>query len=247
MKVGTDGVLLGAWCRVDPHRDTAMLDIGTGTGVIALQLAQRTEGTGAMIDAVEIDPAASLAAARNFSASEWSDRLRLHNVDIKEFARTFNDSEAGYDHVVSNPPYFTGSLTSPDDRRTVARHAMSISYGDLMGCCARLLKPRGRVSLIVPAGGETERMARAADECGFYASRRTDVHSTPRSGPKRTLLEFSRRQSGRGGSPETETEIGAETTSERPAEHTSLVIEDRGPGTFSEEYRALTRDFYLYF
>jgi len=242
MKVGTDGVLLGTWCRVDPDRDGALLDIGAGTGVIALQLAQRTEGWGAAIDAVEIDPAASSAARRNFAASGWADRLRLHNADINSFA----DSDlhrAAYDHVVSNPPYFVGSLTSPDGSRTVARHAVSVSYDQLMACCARLLRPLGRVSLIVPAGAETERMVRAAEGCGFYVSRLTEVHSTPRSGPKRTLLEFSRTanalKSERGNSPE--------TIPEESAERTTLVIEGSGPGTFSDEYRVLTRDFYLYF
>jgi len=231
MKVGTDGVLLGAWCRLDGDSDRRLLDVGTGTGVIALQLAQRTEGWGAAIDAVELDPAASLVARANFAASGWGDRLALHNTDVKPFAAA-DAHRAAYYHVVSNPPYFVGSLTSPDAARTAARHTASLAYDDLVACCARLLRPSGRVSLVLPAGAETERMTRAAADHGFHVSRLTEVHSTPRSGPRRTLLEFSRHQP---------------AAPRHAPEHTTLVIAGSTPGTFSDEYRALTRDFYLRF
>jgi len=295
MKVGTDGVLLGAWCRVAPPHEVAMLDIGTGTGVIALQLAQRTAGIGTAcdavrggavqtddvradavqiddvrgdavrtdgvrIDAVEIDARACITAARNFAASAWSDRLKVYNADIKDFA---SDAarRAKYDHIVSNPPYFIGSLASPHAGRNTARHAVSVSYGELMECCALLLKPSGRVSLIVPAGAETDMMVREAARCGFVVSRRTDVHSTPTSGPKRTLLEFSRLQSGSAEraewadrtvsteptEPTESTNRALPTDNVEPSPRTTIVIEDGGAERFSEEYRALTRDFYLRF
>ena len=230
MKVGTDGVLLGAWCRIEPGHDKAILDIGTGTGVIALQLAQRTENADTKIEAIEIDPAACEAAARNFAASEWADRLTLHRMSIQEFSLAISAAET-FDHIVSNPPYFFDSLTSPDTSRNLARHTQSLNYDDLMKCCSGLLKPAGRISLIVPAGVETEKMIEAAQARDFAVSRLTEVHSTPKSGPKRTLVEFIRRNHTHGG----------------PVEPDVLVIEGAEQGTFSPEYRALTRDFYLYF
>ncbi len=232
MKVGTDGVLLGAWCRVEPT-DEAILDIGTGTGVIALQLAQRTENLGTLIEAVEIDPAAANRAQCNFDASEWGAppspcRIKLHTMAVQEFAEK---ETRRFDHIVSNPPYFADSLTSPDSSRTTARHTVSLSYEDLISACDRLLKPGGRISLVLPAGAETEKMIAVAGSHGFAVSRRMDVHSTLKSGPKRTLLEFSRQK-------------GEETNTPETA---SLTVEGVSTGTFSEEYRTLTRDFYLYF
>ena len=252
MKVGTDGVLLGAWCRLRPHTDKAILDIGTGTGVIALQLAQRTESWNATIEAVEIDPEASETARRNFAASPWSTRIELHAMPVQQFT-------ARFDHIVSNPPYFTDSLTSPDPSKTLARHTSSLSYDELIAVCNSLLLPNGRISLILPTGAQAERMIAAALEHGFAPSRLTEVHSTPLSGPKRLLIEFSRRpqhplQAPHATPPETALSLKtgkAPTTPPEPPipspETSSLVIEGAAPGTFSAGYRALTRDFYLYF
>ncbi len=240
MKVGTDGVLLGAWCRLDPRRDKAILDIGTGTGLVALQLAQRTEsfdlkaglGSESVIEAVEIDPVACEAARRNFEASEWAEKLVMHPpMTVQEFARLIQKK---FDHIVSNPPYFVDSLASPDVLRNTARHTGSLSYDDLMKCCFRLLKPDGRISLIVPAGHSTRVMIAEAVSAGFLPSRLTEVHSTPKSGPKRTLIEFLHT-------------AAAADSPVPPAESTTLIIGGDNPGAFSEEYRALTRDFYLYF
>jgi tRNA1Val (adenine37-N6)-methyltransferase len=243
MKVGTDGVLLGAWCRVNPRRDEVLLDMGTGTGVIALQLAQRTEsvgaGAGAVIEAVEIDPAACGAARRNFEASGWAGRLVMHPpVSVQEFART---TQNRFDRIVSNPPYFTESPALPDTRRNTARHTASLSYDDLVRCCFGLLNPAGRLSLILPAGAATRAMIAAAVSAGFLPSRLTEVHSTPRSGPRRTLVEFSR------AADITLTALRTDGTTRSAVvpESTSLTIGGNAPGTFSEEYRALTRDFYL--
>lgn len=223
MKVGTDGVLLGAWCRVAPE-DGALLDIGTGTGVIALQLAQRTEAWQSRVEAVEIDERSCLRAGENFRRSEWAGRLGLHCMPVQDFAR--DATPRSFDHIVTNPPYFTESLLPPDAARAQARHTGMLSFGELLDCCAGLLKPNGRISMVLPAA-EAGKMTAEALSMGFHASRRTEVWSTPKSGPKRILMEFSR--------------------SEAVAETSSLVIEDAGPGSFSEEYRALTRDFYLYF
>lgn len=298
MKVGTDGVLLGAWCRIEPDRDEAILDIGSGTGLIALQLAQRTEGFGARVEAVEVDPAACDVAWRNFEACEWRDRLGLHCASIQEFAGFYvrnvasGGAERGiegygaraagevdevgvargetngaggvarFDLIVSNPPFFVGALASPDAARTLARHTQSLSYDDLMECCRRLLKPHGRVSLVVPTGAETAKMIGAARACGFAVSRRTEVHSTPKSGPKRTLLEFSRLDfllaergrfcrgvaalaAGDCGVVESGSDDDVADCLEVAAD--VLVIGGSEAGSFSAEYRALTEDFYLYF
>jgi tRNA1Val (adenine37-N6)-methyltransferase len=233
MKVGTDGVLLGAWCRLAAPAPKAILDVGTGSGVIALQLAQRTEGEKTRIDAIEIDPAACETARRNFEASEWGDRLTAYRTAAQEFAAMYG-GEKQYDLIVSNPPYFVDSLASPDRVRNLARHAGSLSYDELIALCNRLLTPDGRVSLIVPAGAETQKMIATAEAHGFAPSRITTVHSTPKSGAKRTLIEFSRRIA------RPAAVVAAQT------ETAILTIHDEN-SDFSDEYRELTRDFYLYF
>lgn len=241
MKVGTDGVLLGAWCRIPSPPPEAILEIGTGTGVIALQLAQRTELTGTLIDAVEIDSTACATARRNFEASEWSDRLTAYNLAIQDFVEA--NIEGGirsiparkYALIVSNPPWFVDSLASPHSARNMARHAVSLSYDTLISLCDRLLEPHGHISLIIPAGTETKKMIAAASAKKFVTVRLTEVYSTPKSGPKRTLIEFSRHSD----------ELFA-----MPREVDTLTIQDGGvgsPGNFSARYRDLTRDFYLYF
>lgn len=223
MKVGTDGVLLGAWCRVR-QTDKRLLDIGTGTGVITLMLAQRTEIVSSTIDSVELNLQSCLKAQENFNASGWDGRINLHHLPVQEYAAGVQPGT--YDNIVSNPPYFIGSLLSPDASRNPARHTGTLSYEDLIAACSAMLAPDGIVSLILPAA-EGKIMTGLAEQSGFHVSRRTEVWSTPQSGPKRLLLEFSR-QAGE-------------------VETSSLIIEDDGPGTFSEEYRTLTRDFYLYF
>lgn len=224
MKVGTDGVLLGAWCRMRPE-DKLILDMGTGTGVIALMLAQRTEAFGSVVEAVEIDGPSCLKAQENFSASDWADRIRLHCVAVQEFAR--ESPSARFDHIISNPPYFVDSLNSPDAARNAARHTASLSHKDIILSCCKLLAPDGLLSLILPPV-EGEKMIETAVEHGSHLSRLMRVMSTPQSSPKRLLLEFSQRST---------------DMQELPP----LTIEDAGAGTFSEEYRALTRDFYLNF
>jgi tRNA1Val (adenine37-N6)-methyltransferase len=233
MKVGTDGVLLGAWCRVRPQ-DKLLLDIGTGTGVIALQLAQRTEMQNSFVEAVEIDEANCARARENFDRSEWTDRIRLHHSSIQDFVVATTDTTLAnhFDHIVSNPPYFTRSLASPDKARTLARHTASLGHGELIEACDRLLAPDGRISLILPVI-EAENLLKIAQDTGFWLSRRTEVWPTPRSGAKRLLIELSRAQ------------IQAQTQAPPPPELSTLVIEDAEAGTLSPEYRTLTRDFYL--
>lgn len=217
MKVGTDGVVLGAWFDVGGP-DVRILDVGTGTGLIALMAAQRNPA--ARIDAVEIDPSSCLDAQENFAASPWGDRLRLFG---ESFAAFCSRSEGGYDRIVSNPPYFVRSLRSPDDARTAARHADSLPFEELLGGVRGLLIPEGALSVILPCDAARE-FTLAALCVGLYRSRILYVRSVPGTEPKRVCMEFRFGE---------RTETVASLT---------LLGEDRTAG---EEYRALAGDFYL--
>lgn len=214
MKVGTDGVLLGAWVRVEPS-DRRILDIGTGTGVIALMLAQRSE---AFVIGVDIGDVSQ--ARENAAASPWSDRVEMAQCPVQRFS-----APEPFDLIVSNPPYFVDSLTCPDPGRTLVRHATELSFSDLHDAVVRLLSPEGRFCLILPPA-ETELFL---TECrGLFLSRRTEVHSTPGSGVRRILSEFRR------------------TLQSVPVVE-KLTIGTGAHEEYTEEYRNLTRDFYLKF
>ena len=214
MKVGTDGVLLGAWTPVRDSR--RILDIGTGTGLIALMLAQRSD---AIIDAVEIDKPASEEAKLNFEQSRWSDRLKVFHTDFQLFAELSAES---YDLIVSNPPFFVNSLKTSSAALSVARHNDMLTFGQLISGACKLLRKSGRLSLILPFESFAE-FRESARLSGFYLHRTTRV--IPRKGklPKRILMEFSL---------ETGYPLGDE-----------LTILD-GEGEYTEEYRALTAPYY---
>lgn len=219
MKVGTDGVLLGAWAHFTPeHR--RILDVGTGTGLIALMAAQRTEAWGAEVVAVEIDAPSAEDARENFARSEWDERLSLVECAVQEFC-----PEEKFDHIISNPPYFVDSLLSPDVSRTAARHTTSLSFDELALASARLLNPEGVLSLVLPYDAVAD-MTLAAARVGLFLVRREDVRSKQNAAPLRSLLEF-----------------GFEP---QPTLRTNHTIHISG-GDYSEEYRSLTKDFYLKF
>lgn len=220
MKVGTDGVLLGAWVGVHPT-DHRILDVGTGTGVIALMMAQRASE--ARIIGVDIDDVTE--ACENAANSPWSARLSFEQCPIQEFV-----SPQPFDLILSNPPFFVDSLTCPDIRRTTARHAVSLSFDELCKAAERLLAVEGRFAIVLPMT-ESERFLKVSTD-RFVLIRRTEVRTTPRRVPKRVLMEFVRVNSCR--------------SDVRPV-CSELVI---GTGTHEEytpEYQALTRDFYLKF
>ena len=141
MKVGTDGVLLGAWCSSQSARRIA--DVGTGTGLISLMCAQRNAT--AKIDAIEIDSSAAKCARENVARSVWNDRIEVIESAIQQFS-----TEERYDLIVSNPPYFSETLQSPDPSRATARHNCSLPHRDLIDAAKRLLTPEGRLSIILP-------------------------------------------------------------------------------------------------
>lgn len=183
LKVGTDAVVLGASMTISED-DRLALDIGTGTGVIALLAAQRSPHC--RFDAIDIDVGAAAEAAFNFAASPWPDRLQAVCADLRLFTPT-----SLYDHIFSNPPYFENSLANPDAREASARHTGLLSYRDILSFSALHLTPTGRLSLILPAASEF-RIIRTAASFGLYPFRQLRIRTTERKPAKRIVTEFSR-------------------------------------------------------
>ena len=184
MKVGTDGVLLGAWCPVDGAR--RVLDVGTGCGVIALIVAQRNAT--AVIDAIDIDPGAIQEATFNFGNSAWSERLTALEGDFNHLQAT-----GGYDLIVSNPPYFTNGVLPTGDARTGARHTTSLSYRQLVEGAARLLNDNGSLALITPTDAE-DVIVETAAFASLPVRKLTRVIPVEGAPSKRTLWVLSRRE-----------------------------------------------------
>ena len=218
MKVGTDGVLLGAWAAVRPQ-DERILDVGTGTGLIALMLAQRAPG--ALVTGVDIDDVSQ--AGENAAASPWGDRVAFRQCPVQEF-----EAPEPFDLIVSNPPFFVDSLACPDEGRTTARHAVHLPFDELRDAVLRLLAPGGRFAVVLPTTEADRFLGTCFGRLGLL--RRTDVRTTPRRPAKRALMEFSR----------------AGETAAAP-DLSELVIGTGQHECYTPEYRALTRDFYLKF
>lgn len=184
MKVGTDGVLLGAWARGGRR----MLDIGSGTGLIALMLAQRFDG--ARIDGVEVDGEAVAQSRENVAASPFADRIAIHETDFRHF-----QPQAPYDAIVSNPPFFLNGLKNPDEGRSTARHSDPLFFKSFFRFSKQWLADSGEVSLIIPSE-HYEDIATEAYLLGFLLSRRVWVRSSPRKPVGRCLLAFAKRRMG---------------------------------------------------
>ena len=190
MKVGTDGVLLGAWCPVDSRASSSkssksfkgfkVLDVGTGSGLIALMLAQRIQG--AQITAIDIDAGAVEQAKYNFGVSPWADRLECHQTALQEV-----EGEGIYDWIVSNPPYFQDSLKNPDSQRAMARHTDTLSYEELLKHGARLLTQEGILALVLPIEAE-QQIITLAQSLGLYPTHITHVYPKPGKAAKRLLI-----------------------------------------------------------
>ena len=216
MKVGTDGTLLGAWAQASAG-SCRVLDIGTGTGLIALMMAQRYPEARAI--AIDIDEKAVFQAQENVSASPFADRIKVIEADVQ----TFEDSEK-FDSIVCNPPFFEDSLVCPDPQRTEARHTVSLGYRQLMAAAFRLLKDNGRFSVIIPADCRS-RLESEAHLRGFFISRLCSVQTTPKKSPKRYMIEFAKH-------PVNEIDI------------TNGILE-QSPQVRSVWYRELTQEFYI--
>ncbi len=179
MKVGTDGVLLGAWAAISSAGK--ILDIGTGSGLIALMAAQRSE---AEIDAIEIEESAFHQAIKNISSSPFSQRIRVYHEDF----RIFRQKPQQYDHIISNPPFFYNSLKSPDLSRNYARHTLSLTLEELIEGSRTLLSSTGLISLILPAEQEN-RLKEVLEKRKLHLNRLTYVYPKPDIPPKRILIE----------------------------------------------------------
>lgn len=217
MKVGTDAVLLGAWADTSFCRN--ILDIGTGTGIIALMLAQRSQAT---VEAIDIDKEACVQATENVAASPYTERIKVVHASCADFAAS--NQQKKYDLIVSNPPYFINSLKCPDNKRTVARHTDTLLLSDLIREAQTLLSPSGRIALVLPYERQEEVKALASAN-HLYICRQTDVIPTPGAAPKRLLVELS-------------------TTEENIKNRDTLTIEE-ARHQYTPEYIALTKEFYL--
>ncbi len=215
MKVGTDGVLIGAWCDVSVG--DRVIDVGTGSGLIALMVAQRNEA--AQVDAIDVDAGAVEQAKENVECSRYADRIRVVRQDFCDRGGLLKE----YDLIVSNPPFYTADTMSPDRGRSMARNASSLPFGVLMSRAAELLAPKGELALVVPADVARGIISLGAEH-GLFLTRRTDVADSPLAEVKRTLLAFGR-------------EI-------RTTERSKLNVHDE-LGRRSVEMGRLTGEFYL--
>lgn len=218
MKIGTDGVLLGAWAPIDNH-PFSILDIGTGTGIIALMLAQRSAAQ--QIDALEIDEAAYEQATDNFENSPWNDRLFCFHAGLDEF---IEEPEEEYDLIVSNPPFYSEDYKTENESRDLARFQDAMPFEQLLEAADLLLSEHGIFTVIIPFK-EEENFIALANEFVLYPLKITRVKGTPTTEIKRSLLAFSRNE-----------------TTDLPIDE--LVIET-ARHVYTPEYIELTKDFYL--
>lgn len=217
MKVGTDGVLLGAWANLDFNPDS-ILDIGAGTGLIALMMAQRSNAE--TIDAIELNDAAYEQTVENFENSDWGDRLFCYHASLQEFRDEIEDK---YDFIISNPPFYTSTYKELSEERAMARHSESLTYTDLLESASKLLSKKGNCAFIIPFE-EAENFIKIAKENKLFPNRITSVKGAVNSAVKRSLLQFSFTK--------TET-ISNELTLELSRHN------------YTSEYKILVKDFYL--
>jgi len=214
MKVGTDGVLLGAWANLDHTQ--RLLDIGTGTGLIAIMAAQRNPEV--VADAIEIDPQAFGQARENVRNCPWRERIRLFQGQVQTFFPGYQ-----YDSIVCNPPFFINSTKTPELTRTLARHCETLSHADILQVSDQLLLPEGRLCVILPIV-EADHFIKSALTKKWFINKLTNVCPTPAKPPKRKLIELSK--------------------IETPYIEDSVIIEIERH-VYHETYIKLTQDFYL--
>lgn len=215
MRVNTDGVLLGAWCPVDGAR--RVLDVGTGCGVIALQVAQRNAE--ATVMGIDIDEGAVTDAKQNFAASPWANRLEAKLADFNEW----DDNGEPFDLIVTNPPYFANGILPAEHSRSMARHGVTLSYAQLIAGAKRLLCPNGQLAMVTPTDAQHEVVEQCA-WAGMSIAQLTEVCTLSGAPPKRLLWMISKAQC--------------------VLQRSQLAIENANH-TPTAEYLALCRDFYL--
>ena len=219
MKVGMDGVLIGVWA--DASGAKRILDIGTGTGLITLMMAQKNANAG--IDAIEIEPEAFQEAKLNVNNSPWSNRISLHLSSFQDFVE---QSTLKYDLIVSNPPFFTNGIKAPLETRSQARHSDSLPLDVLISGAANLLNKNGKVALVLPIETLPE-IEGLANENGLFIARLCNVKPNPQKPVFRILIEL--------------------TYTENTVHEENLMIEFEKHHDYTPEYKELTKDFYLKF
>lgn len=221
MKIGTDAVLLGAWCNLGEFPD-AILDIGSGTGIISLMLAQRSDAM--TIDAVEIDENAYEQTVENFEQSDWGDRLFCYNASFTDFANEMEEEEEVYDIIVSNPPFYSNAFETEDESRNKARFTTSLSFENLLKGVAKILSETGLFSVIIPYQ-EEENFIRLAKEEDLFLNKVCRVKGNETSAIKRSMLTFSFKN-------------------DKNVVEEELIIE-KERHQYTDAYINLTKDFYL--
>ncbi len=219
MKVGTDGVLLGAW--VDVAGVKKVLDVGTGTGLIALMIAQRNSE--AVIDAIDIDEHACGQAEENVKASPWPGRIKVVHSSLDEFAV---NNEESYDLIVCNPPYFIDSKRSVDNKRRIARHADELTLDSLFRSGSKLLQQHGKMAIIFPYV-DKDTVVQTAGKRDLYPDKILNVRHNAESDLVRVLISFSKE-------------------AKKDIQESEMEIETGTRHKYTEEFSALVRDFYLY-
>jgi tRNA1Val (adenine37-N6)-methyltransferase len=219
MKVGTDGVLLGAW--TDVANAKRVLDIGTGTGLIALMIAQRNSE--AVVDAIDIDEHACGQAEENAAASPWWERVKVTHSSLEQFAENTDDK---YDLIVCNPPYFINSKRSDDEKRRLARHADELTLEHLFRASAVLLADTGRMGIVFPFV-DKDKVIKAAARNGLHPEKILNVKHNEEKQPVRVLISFSKERNVFAGEKD-------------------IAIETGVRHNYTKEFSDLVRDFYLY-
>jgi tRNA1Val (adenine37-N6)-methyltransferase len=217
MKVGTDSILLGAWASFNEAKN--ILDIGTGTGILSLMLAQRCN---ANITGIDIDHESIQQAIENINNSSWKNRIHLCHSSLQEYT----PSVEKFDMIISNPPFFQNSLKTPDEQRTNARHNHSLNPEDIIQFAKKWLSSKGHLSIIWPVEQGEEFIKNASDH-QIYCNRVTKIKPNSIKPCHRLLLEFSFQN--------------------KSLEESELVIENGTRHNYTEEYKDLTKDYYLHF
>lgn len=218
MKVGTDAVLLGSW--VDTTGAKKILDIGTGTGIISLMLAQKSD---AKVDAIDLDENAFNQAVDNVASCRWKSQIQVYHISLQKCS-VINDDK--YDLIVSNPPYFVDSSKALEESRTNARHTDQLPFDDLLDGVLRLLSPTGAFYVILPTK-ESQLFREKAEEQNLFLNKCTRIVTRTDKPEKRLLMKFE--------------------FTKKELEEDSIVIEKNGRNSYTDEYKELTKDYYLAF
>jgi len=216
MKIGTDSVLLGSWVNV--NKSLKILDVGVGTGIISIMLAQRSD---AFITGIEIDEAAFLQANENALNCPWHNRIKFYNDTFLNANKLFSEK---FDLIISNPPFFNNSLKPIDEKRKNARHTDTLSFNELIVISANMLSKEGILAIIIPFI-EKDNFINEAAKNGLFCIRKTVVKTNNKQEPKRIMMEFSNRAS-----------FCIEDI---------IAIYDENSKEYSQQYINLTKDFYL--